>query len=202
MKLTFAKASPFARKPLILLHELNLLDQVELLSPGPVTPVTENELVEKANPLGMIPVLVLDDGQSVYDSCVICEYLNHFAQGDFYPPDPNLRLQALQLQSLADGIMDISVALRYETAIRPEELRWQEWIDQQGRRVKQALLALEPRVKELQGQFRIGEVALACALGYRDFRFAEQGWRQDCPALSDWFAEVSERPSVNATVPD
>ncbi len=185
MQLTYASASPFARKLLILLHELNLTGRVELLTPAPITPVTANEVVEQANPLGMIPVLIIDENQSVYDSCVICEYLNQLGGGDFIPQDPEQRLRALQLQSLADGIMDVSVALRYETPLRPEELRWQEWIDQQTRRVKQALQSLDARAADLHTQFRIGEVALVSALGYRDFRFAD----------------VSERPSVSARVP-
>lgn len=202
MRLAYAAASPFARKPYILLQELDLLGTVEIYQPGKVSPVSANNELNKINPLGMIPVLAVNDNQGIYDSSVICEYINHLGNGHFYPSDPEARFRSLQLQALADGIMDISVAMRYETALRPEPLRWKDWIDEQTIRVNQGLIALEHQCADFDPVFTIGEVAVVAALGYRDFRFADQDWRASCPALSAWYEQISTRPSVLSSVPE
>ena len=201
MRLAYAAASPFARKPYILLHELDLLDTVEVYNPGAVTPASANEELNQVNPLGMIPVLALNERQGIYDSAVICEYINDLGKGHFYPTDPQARLRSLQLHALANGIMDISVAMRYETALRPENLRWPEWIAEQTVRVDQGLQALEQQSEDFDPAFTIGEVAVVAALGYQDFRYSERNWRASCPRLSKWFEQISTRPSVSSSVP-
>ncbi len=201
MKLLSVDASPYVRKVRILIIELGLQDTVKLEAPGTVTPVTSNDLLNNVNPLGMIPALELDDGQSLFDSPVICEYLNHIANGTFIPADASHRLEVLGLQALADGILDVSVALRYETFLRPETLRWQEWIDQQHAKVERALDALEQRCESFELPPLLGEIAVACALGYRDFRNPEIDWRSSRPLLTAWYDEMMKRESLLSTMP-
>ncbi|MBX2881469.1 MAG: glutathione S-transferase family protein [Granulosicoccus sp.] len=201
MKLITADASPFGRKCKIVVHELGLTERVEFISPGAVTPVSINQDVISVNPLGMIPILETPDGDSLFDSPVIAEYLNTDAKGDLFPADFQNRFRSLKLQALADGIMDISVAIRYETALRPEPLRWKEWIEHQGLAVDRGLATLNQLCPTFSGRQTIGEIAVACALGYRDFRFPGTPWREHNPALAEWFEEVGQKPAMQATVP-
>ena len=201
MKLLQADASPFARKARIVIRETGLESRVEEINPGAVTPVSNNVSVNSINPLGMIPALETNDGNCIYDSSVICEYLNNIGQGSLYPDDPDLYFHSRKLESLADGIMDLSVALRYETALRPAEIRWSEMIDHTNEKIERALDQLEKESTSFNPAFTIGEITVACALGYRDFRFPEQDWRIDRPALTQWFGTVSERESFTQTTP-
>ncbi|MCP4982662.1 MAG: glutathione S-transferase [Gammaproteobacteria bacterium] len=201
MKLIFADASPFARKVRVLILELGLKDSVELQDPGAVTPVSNNDQLNAINPLGMVPALELDNGESLYDSPVICEYLNQIADGPFFPADSMRRIHTLGLQALGDGILDLSVALRYETAIRPQELQWQNWIDHQNEKIERALDALEKRCAQFESTPLIGEITIACVLGYRDFRFATTDWRIGRPALTQWFDLIMQRDSLASTIP-
>jgi glutathione S-transferase len=201
MKLITADASPFVRKVRILILELGLQDAVTLVDPGQITPISNNDRLNVVNPLGLIPALELDDGDSLTDSPLICEYLNHIADGPFFPSDPERRFKTLRLQALADGILDLSVALRYETAMRPAELQWQTWTDNQNVKVERGLDALEARCGEFEPSPLIGEITVACALGYRDFRFADNDWRGGRPALTQWFEQMMQRDSLASTVP-
>jgi len=201
MKLISVDASPFVRKARILILELGLQESVELVDPGPVTPVSNNVTLNEINPLGMIPALELDNGESLYDSPVICEYLNQIADGPFFPADSILRFKTLGLQALGDGILDLSVALRYETAVRPQELRWQTWIDHQNEKIKRGLDALEIHCAQFEPSPLIGEITIACVLGYRDFRFATEDWRSGRPTLSRWFDQIMQRDSLVKTIP-
>lgn len=201
MKLITAAASPFVRKVRVLILELGLQDAVTLEDPGPVTPVSSNAALNAINPLGMIPALEMNDGDSLYDSRVICEYLNQIADGPFFPTNPTRRFQTLRLQALGDGILDLSVALRYETAMRPQEQHWQDWIDSQNAKVERGLDALENRCSQFEASPLIGEITIACTLGYRDFRFADNDWRSGRPALTHWFEQMMQRDSLATTVP-
>ena len=202
MKLVTAAASPFARKVRVLILELGLQEAVTLQDPGMVTPVSNNATLNAINPLGLLPALELDNGDCLYDSPVICEYLNHVADGSLFPSEPTRKFQALGLQALADGILDLSVALRYETVLRPQALRWQEWIDHQNEKIERGLDALEARCEQFEPSPLIGEFAVACALGYRDFRFADSDWRPGRPALEQWFKQIMRRDSLANTIPE
>ena len=201
MKLIFAAASPFARKVRILIKELQLEETVLLQDAGAVTPVSNNDELNLLNPLGMLPVLELDNGDSLYDSPVICEYLNHIANGPFYPADTDRRFRTLRLQALGDGILDLSVAMRYETAMRPENLQWQTWLDFQQEKVQRGLDTLETLCDQFEATPLIGEITSACVLGYRDFRFADIDWRSGRPALTNWYEQMMGRNSIAATIP-
>ena len=201
MKLVSVTASPFVRKARVLILELDLQDTVILQDAGAVTPVSNNTDLNAVNPLGMVPALELDDGSSLYDSPVICEYLNQIADGPFFPADAVRRFKTLGLQALGDGILDLSVALRYETAVRPEALRWQDWIDHQNEKIARGLDALETKCLQFEASPMIGEITIACALGYRDFRYADDDWRVGRPALSAWFEVIMQRESLQQTIP-
>ncbi len=202
MKLISVKASPFVRKARVLILELNLQDRVVVQDIGAVTPVSNSADLNAVNPLGMIPALELDDGSSLYDSPLVCEYLNHLAGGSLFPEDAQRRFRTLELQALGDGLLDLSVALRYETALRPEALRWQEWIDHQNEKIKRGLDALEAKCAQFEASPLIGELTIACTLGYRDFRYADDDWRVGRPALSAWFEQIMQRPSLQQTIPE
>jgi glutathione S-transferase len=198
MRLYFSPASPFVRKVRVTAHEVGLSGRIELISIYP-TPVSPHDGLRSSNPIGKIPALILDDGTALYDSPVICEYLDALAGGNrIFPGVGTARWTALRRQALADGIMDAAVLTRYEEAVRPKELRWQDWVDGQFLKVRTALDALER--ENLEGAFDIGTISIACALGYLDLRFESEGWRTSRPRLAAWLAVVSERPSLATTV--
>ena len=201
MKLYVASASPFGRKASIVIAEHGLGPRV-IQEPASVTPVNRNTDIARDNPLVKIPTLVLDDGSSLYDSPVICEYLDQLGGAPrFFPAAGPARWTALRRQALCDGLMDAAILLRYEQALRPEALRWPEWIAGQTAKVSGALDALEAEAGTFGDAFDIGHIATACALGYLDLRFAQMGWRNGRPALAAWFETVSKRPSLIATLP-
>ena len=201
MKLYVSPASPFGRKASITIAELGLGGKV-VQEPATVTPISRNDELVRGNPLGKIPTLVLDDGSALFDSPVICEYLDHISGAPrFFPPAGPERWRALRRQALADGLMDAALLLRYEQALRPEALRWPDWMAGQSAKMAGALDAMESDAAGLGTAFDIGHITYACALGYLDLRFDHLHWRDSRPALAAWFAQVSERPSLVATLP-
>ena len=122
MKLYFSPTSPYVRKCLVSAHELGLVDRIQLLAAN-AHPVQRDATLIASNPLGKVPTLLTDDGTPLYDSRVICEYLDHLAGGSLFPRTGDARWAALTLQSLADGMLDAALLARYEQAVRPEPLR-------------------------------------------------------------------------------
>lgn len=200
MKLYHFPASPFVRKVMIVAHELGLADSLELVSSAP-SPVARDEALGEYNPLGKIPVLVLADGTVLYDSSVIAEYLATL-HGDngILPGDGSQRWNALTRQALADGILEASQAVRFETVARPEEFRWQAWEDGHRIKILAGIDALEKAADELG--WTIGDITVACALGYLDFRLPDVDWRERAPKLAGWFQDVATKASFQATRPD
>jgi glutathione S-transferase len=200
LRLFHSPASPFVRKVLVAAHERGLADRIEPVPTG-VTPVSRDPAIAAHNPLGKIPTLVLEDGTGVFDSRVIVEYLEGLPGGPRLIPEGGAaRLKALTLQALADGLCDAAVALRYETAVRPEALRWPEWSASQTTKVVASLDALERDwLAHLSATLDIGAVATACALGYLDYRFAALGWREGRAGLAAWHDRFAARPSMRAT---
>src|SRR5487761_1434753 len=199
MKLYFNPASPYVRKVRVTAHELELSDRIELISIT-LTPVSPHDGLRSSNPVGKIPALILEDGSALYDSPVICEYLDARAGGNrIFPAVGAARWTALRRQAIADGIMDAAVLTRYEDAVRPKELRWQEWIDGQFLKIRTTLDALER--ENLEGVFDIGTISIAGAPGYPDFRLASAGWGTARPRLAAWVAAIGKRPSLAATAP-
>lgn len=200
MKLFYAATSPFVRKCLVCAHELGLRERLEFVPAAP-HPVNRDRAVVALNPLGKIPTLITDDGAVLYDSRVICEYLNGLGDGHLVPGAGPLRWAALVDQALADGLMDAAVLTRYENAARPEALRWADWSAGQLDKVSCGLADIEKRGGPAAARVDIGTIATACALGYLDFRYASFGWREKCPKTALWFETFAQRPSMQATRP-
>ena len=200
MKLYYATASPFVRKVMVLAIETGLIDDIELVKVA-LSPVQPDADVCADNPLGKIPTLVRDDGGALFDSRVICEYLDGLHDGPrMFPESGEARWTALRRQALVDGILDAAVSTRYETFLRPEELRWRDWVDGQMGKVRRGLDVLEG--ERLNGAIDIGTIAVACMLGYLDFRFPDEGWRDARPGLAAWYEEMAARPAMTRTVPE
>lgn len=200
MQLFYSGASPFVRKCLVAAHELGLAGRIELL-PANAHPIQRDRTIVARNPLGKVPTLITDDGAVLYDSRVICEYLDTLGNGRLIPREGPARWDVLVLQSLADGISDAAVLARYETAVRPEAIRWNEWTTGQLDKVTCALDELESRAGKFGERVDLGTIAFGAALGYLDFRFASLAWRATRPQASAWYERFGERPSMVATRP-
>jgi glutathione S-transferase len=197
MKLRHNSASPFVRKVMVCAHELGLADKIELLNTA-VSPVEANATLAGENPLMKIPALVTDDGEVLFDSPVICEYLDSLAGGGKLFPAGKARWTALRQQALGDGILDALILCRYEIAARPEEKRFAGWTDGQMKKAHQGLAVLE---QEDLSDRTIGTITAGCTLGYLDFRFPNDGWRSRHPKLAEWYKTIEALPSMQATKP-
>ena len=194
--------SPYVRKVMVVLHETGQQASVTL-APAAGSPVDPGAMPTGLNPLGKIPALERPDGCTLYDSRVICRFLagRDPSGAALYPPPPRL-WESLTLEATADGIMDAALAARYETALRPQPLQWPDWVAGQWEKVTRSLDAAEARwTGHLAGPPCIGQIALGCALGYLDLRFADRPWREGRPALTDWFTRFAARPAMQATAP-
>jgi glutathione S-transferase len=199
MKLFHSQTSPYVRKCMFIAHHLGLADRIEKL-PSAASPVNRDQSIIPSNPLGKVPTMILDDATVLFDSRVICEYLDQLGKGSFFPASGAERWRVLTEQSLADGILDAALLARYEGTLRPENLRWSAWMAGQMDKINVGLVHAE---KNFDGSDRIdiGRVALGCALGYLDFRFGDLGWRKQCPTLAKWYEKFSALPAMEATRP-
>lgn len=198
MKLHYSSTSPFTRKVLVCAMELGLDGEIEKIATNPWD--SAGELVNN-NPLSRIPVLITDDGLVLYDSPVICEYLDSLnPEVGLYPPASLQRWLALRLQALADGAADAAVLRRMETQ-RPENEQSPSWIERQTSVMQRALDALNKQSVQWGDQLTIGQIAVGCLLGYVDLRFADDAWREERSQLADWYEQFSRRNSMYATAP-
>jgi glutathione S-transferase len=183
MILRSTPASPFARKARIAIAVLGLSDKIDLREADLNDPA---DSIRAQNPLGKIPALIMEDGTAYYDSRVILEVLDHLAGGGkIIPAEPKARFAALRLQALCDGILDAGVLLVYENRYRPPEKLVQAWVDRQTDKVTRALSALEASPPAIDAIPDVGQITLACALGYQDLRFGG-AWRKTYPKLVAW----------------
>ncbi len=198
MKLRFAATSPYVRKVMVLLHETGQIGDVELVPTNVWDPATD---IAADNPLGKVPTLILDDGTALFDSPVICEYLDAQHDGAALFPEPGPeRWAALRLQALADGGLD-ALLLRRMEGLRETAQQSEAWVARQVAAVDRVFDTLEREAAALAGALSIGTIAAGCLLGYRDFRFDADGWRSGRPELAAWYEAFAERPSMRATVP-
>lgn len=190
-------SSPFVRKVRMAIDHVGLTGEVKI---DPSDTMDANDSVRQQNPLGKIPVLLLEDGTALYDSRVIVEYLDERSGGKLVPAKGKERLLALRMQALGDGIMDAGVLQIYEKRWRPEDKWVSKWTDHQAGKVTRAFAALEQDPPSL-ATIHIGQIAVAAALGYFDFRF-EGKWRTGYPKLVKWLGEFAARvPSFEQTKP-
>ena len=193
-----APPSPFGRKVRIAAALCGLDDRMEIVIADTTDPA---DPLRTQNPLGKIPALILEDGTVIYDSPVIAEYLDARAGGGVVIPAGNERFPALIMQALADGIMDASLLLVYEGRFRSPETHNQRWIESQRGKVERGLARLEASPPALSHRPHVGQIALACALGYQDLRF-EGMWRGVYPRLVAWLDEFAAKvPSFATTRP-
>ena len=201
LTLYHSPTSPYVRKVMVLLHETGQLDTVALRGVQ-LSPVHPSDELNEHNPAGKIPTLQLPDGSVLHDSRVILDYLDHQHAGTpLIPRDGPARWRRLTLASLADAVLDAAVLTRYETFLRPEDKRWDDWVLGQCSKIDRSLEVFEQAAGELDEHFDVAAISLACALGYLDFRLPDLNWRRACPQLAAWYSAVSLRPSLQATAP-
>lgn len=200
MRLAYSPTSPYVRKVMVLLHETGQLDDIAL-EPKSGTPLDPAPGLAAQNPLGKVPALERPDGPALYDSRVICQYLDDRARAGLYP-EGTRRWDTLVLEATGDGILDAALLMIYETRLRPEGQRMQAYVDAQWKKITQACSALNTRwMAHLAGPLDAGQIAVGCALGYLDFRHGALGWRTGNDALAEWYETFSARGSMQATVP-
>ena len=188
--------SPFGRKVKIAAALCGLSDRMTV---EPTDTNDPGDAIRRHSPLGKIPALILEDGTALYDSRVILEFLDHEAGGGVILPDGAGRFPALVLQALADGVMDAALLQVYEKRWRAAEIQHRPWMDHQAGKVERGLAALEAAPPPLSGTPHVGQIALACALGYLDLRF-EGSWRAAHPRLVGWLDSFAAAvPSFEAT---
>jgi glutathione S-transferase len=190
--------SPFGRKAVIAASVLGLSDQIKI---EPADPTNPADTLRTQNPVGKIPILITEDGQSLFDSRVILDYLDHRAGGGkIIPADPNARFATLRLQALADGTTDAQILVLYEGRFRPAERHEPKWVDYQQGKVERGLAALEASALPPAGKVPdAGQIAVACMLGHRDLRF-QGDWRKTCPKLVAWLDGFAAAvPAFNTT---
>ncbi len=197
MKIYHSPNSPFVRKVMVVAHELDLAGRIERL-PSAVGPVRRDATVRRDNPLGQVPTFIADDGAVLYDSRVICEYLNALGGGSFFGSGA-ARWRNLTDAALGDGLLGAALLARYEAMLRPETLRWADWSRGQLEKVVDVVDRVE--AMELGARLDIGTVTVACGLGYLDFRFPDLDWRAGRPRATAWYAGFAQRPSMMATAP-
>jgi glutathione S-transferase len=196
VKLCFSPTSPYVRKVRACAITREIDDRIELV---PTNPNVSEPAFVAINPLSKVPALVTDDGVALFDSPVICEYLDSI--GDALPMFPEhgpARWRALKLQAMGDGILDASVPRRGEM-MKPQDEGRAMWIARQKAAVDRTLDALEADPPYRHAD--IGSITVACALGYLDFRFAAQPWRDGRPKLAAWYEAFAQNPGIAQTVP-
>lgn len=201
MKLLYSPTSPYARKVLAQAHETGLINRIDVVSVQPF----QDESLRDSNPLGKVPALIPDDGRALFDSQVICDYLDHQHDGaKTIPEDGPDRWTVLRLHACAQGVTDAALNLRQQ-AMRDESTDnvapadW--WVDRQYAAIYAGMDMLNREVAVLDGSINIASIAAACALDYWQFRFAEHAWRGNRDDLAAWFDRFMERPSMTATDP-
>jgi glutathione S-transferase len=198
LKLHWSPKSPYVRKVMICAHELGVVDRLELVR-SVAAMLKPNARLMEDNPLSKIPTLVLDDGFALFDSVVICEYLDDLAQGSLFPKQGADKWQALRWHALGDGLLDALILWRNE---REREVPLGTLMEAFELKARAALKVLDDEAQALaETDLSIGHVTIGCALGYLDYRFDTLGWRAIAPRLAEWQADIARRPSFQSTEP-
>ena len=200
MKLFYADLSPYARKVRVVVSEKGLSDQVEMED---VVPYDLPDALREANPLCKVPTLVTDDGESLFDSPVICEYLDVIGGGDaLLPATGDERWRTLRRVALTDGILDYAFNISGEVFRRPEDERSPRWIDHWVAAITRSLDQLERELDQWPDALDLGHIGLGVALAYLDIRIKDfLNWRDARPKLTAWYETFSQRPSMLSSAP-
>jgi glutathione S-transferase len=200
IRLFFSPASPYVRKVMVAAAERGVA--IEKLASA-AWPTKRDPEIVRHNSTGKVPCALIDGDQPVFDSRVICAYVDSIGRaGRTLYPQGSDRFEVLTLEALADSILDACLLARYEVALRPEDKRWDEWLSGQMEKIESGLDDLEGRWFEaISRDFHAGSIGAACVLGYLDFRFPDKDWRSSRPRLAGWFEEVSARPSMVESFP-
>lgn len=198
MKLHWSPKSPFVRKVMICAHELGLVERIERVR-SVAAMLEPNARLMNDNPLSKIPTLVLDDGLALFDSLVICEYLNDLVEGPLFPKQGAAKWHALRWHAFGTGLLDALILWRNE---RERAVPLPRLMAAFELKTQASLKVLDGEARSLaEAPFAIGHIALACALGYLDYRFDVLGWRKVAPRLAEWQARICLRPSLHLTEP-
>jgi glutathione S-transferase len=198
MQIYFSPTSPYVRKCMVTAQEVGLADLIELL-PASAHPVNRDAAILATNPLGKVPTFITDDGVALYDSRVICEYLNTLGQGRLLPKEGAARWQALTLQALGDGLLDAALLVRYENHVRPEALRWPDWVSGKMNAMHTSLHYLDQHPEVFEADFHLGLLTVGCALWYLDVRYDDLQWRTRYPTLAKAVEPILHRSSMKMT---
>jgi glutathione S-transferase len=201
MKLIGSVASPFVRKARIVFAEKKI--DYKLVHENVWAPDTT---IHTFNPVGKIPCLVMEDGEAVFDSRVICEYVDTLSPvGKLIPPSGRERVEVRCWEALADGVLDAAVLIRLEGTQRPEEHRSESWVARQQRKIDDGLVAMSQGLGSKTwcagNRYSLADIAMGCALGYLDFRTPALNWREPYPNLDKHFQKLSQRQSFIDTFP-
>lgn len=199
MKLRYSPTSPYVRKVMVTAIESGLDGAIERIATNVWDPESD---IARDNPLGKVPALITDGGEVLFDSPVICEYLDSLHEGvKLVPPAGGARWRALRRQALADGILDAAVLRLLEGKREPAQ-QSAAWIERQKAAVERTLDALEDSAAGLGEEITIGHITIAVALGYLDFRYPDDDWRAGRATLAAWYQGFAQRPSMSQTVPE
>lgn len=198
MKLFISATSPFARKVRVLIREKNATDLFEEVTS---LPLENDEALHAANPLGRIPALVLENGDTLFDSVLLLDYLDRSLDGPtLVPIEPGARLAALKIQALADGILEAAVRTSFENN-RPDAEKSALWLSRWTRAIEQTIDVLEKSVSGWDQTLDVGKIATGSALGYLSFRLPQLHWEERAPKLAGWWQQIQTRPSFAQTAP-
>lgn len=199
MKLLYSPTSPYARKVRVTAAEKGLTDKIEVVPTNPFDDIAD---LGPVNPVGKVPALVTENGTALYDSPVICEYLDSIGIGPLLVPTlGEARWTVLRQQALADGVLDAAFSLVMEMR-RPESERSQSWIDRWTAGINRSADAIDAEAGNLSADVTLAHVAFGCALAYLDFRLGDLNWRDGRPNAAAWYETFSQRPSMTSTVPE
>ena len=200
MKLIYSPASPFVRKVAVFAELGNLTDQITFSSVA-TTALNVADDARSANPLGKIPALILADGSTLFDSRVICRYLDDVAGLGMYPASNIWKVTTLE--ALGDGIMESGVSISYEKRLRPENEQSPNWIEAQWSKVEHAIASLETGTySEMGGPLNAGQISVACALDYIDFRHGDRNWQSRHPKMANWQRKMQSLDAFKSTKPE
>lgn len=197
MQLIYSATSPYARKVRMLMIEKGLADRIETVAANPLQDPPE---LLAANPLSKVPALVIEPGLALFDSPLLCAYLDSLAEPALVPAHGMARWHSLRREALADGVVDAAVASVMEGR-RVESQRSSDWLDRWQAAIVRGVEALEAEADAIADRFDLGAIATAAALGYLDFRLPHIDWRASAPRLAAWLLEVGQRDSYRATEP-